>query len=78
METSIQEQADVRIGVVNARLKYLAEAIPKPVNYTYDPPAGVPRRARTRRIPPAMRCANCPTAASRTAPRNASRSAKCR
>src|SRR5439155_6996265 len=45
METSIQEQADVRIGVVNARLKYLAEAIPKPVNYTYDPPAGVPRQS---------------------------------
>ena len=45
METSIQEQADVRIGVVNARLKYLAEATPKPVNYAYDPPAGVPRQS---------------------------------
>jgi hypothetical protein len=33
---------DARIGVVNARLKYLAEATPKPVYYTYDPPAGVP------------------------------------
>jgi hypothetical protein len=45
METSIQEQADARIEVVNARLNYLAEAIPKPVNYAYDPPAGVPRRS---------------------------------
>src|SRR6267154_1936244 len=45
METSIQEQADAGIEVVNARLNYLAEAIPKPVNYAYDPPAGVPRRS---------------------------------
>jgi hypothetical protein len=43
METSIQEQADSGIEVVNARLNYLAEATPKPVNYAYDPPAGVPR-----------------------------------
>src|ERR1700751_270927 len=42
METSIQEQADGGIGVVNAQLNYLAEATPKPVNYAYDPPAGVP------------------------------------
>ncbi len=45
MEASIQEQADARIRVVNARLKYLAEPTPKPVNYTYDPPAGVPRHS---------------------------------
>jgi hypothetical protein len=31
--------------VVNARLNYLAAATPKPVNYAYDPPAGVPRRS---------------------------------
>src|SRR6266478_9662379 len=45
METSIQEQADAGIEVVNARLNYLAEATPKPVNYAYDPPAGVPRQS---------------------------------
>src|ERR1700688_4670407 len=45
METSIQEQADAGIETVNARLTYLADAIPKPVNYAYDPPAGVPRRS---------------------------------
>ena len=45
METSIQEQADAEIKVVNAQLNYLAEATPKPVNYAYDPPAGVPRRS---------------------------------
>src|SRR5690349_16388099 len=44
METSIQEQADAGgIEVVNAQLNYLAEATPKPVNYAYDPPAGVLR-----------------------------------
>jgi hypothetical protein len=45
METSIQEQAPVGTEVVNARLNYLAEATPKPVNYAYDPPTGVPRRS---------------------------------
>src|SRR3984893_12391237 len=45
METSIQEQSDAGIEVVNARLNYLADATPKPVNYAYDPPAGVPRRS---------------------------------
>jgi hypothetical protein len=45
MATSIQEQPEARIGVVNARLKYLAEATPKPVNYAYDPPAGVSRQS---------------------------------
>jgi hypothetical protein len=45
METSIEEQADTEIKVVNAPLNYLAEATPKPVNYAYDPPAGVPRRS---------------------------------
>ena len=37
--------SDAGIKVVNARLNYLAEATPKPVNYAYDPPAGVPRRS---------------------------------
>ena len=37
METSNQEQANGGIEVVNARLNYLAEATPRPVNYTYDP-----------------------------------------
>jgi hypothetical protein len=45
METSNQEQADAGIEVVKARLTYLAEPTPKPVNYTYDPPAGVPRQS---------------------------------
>jgi hypothetical protein len=45
MDTSIQEQADAGIEVVDARLNYLADATPKPVNYTYDPPAGVPRQS---------------------------------
>ena len=45
METSIREQAHAGIEVVNARLNYLARATPKPVNYAYDPPAGVPRRS---------------------------------
>jgi hypothetical protein len=43
METSIREQANTAVEVVNARLNYLANATPKPVNYTYDPPTGVPR-----------------------------------
>jgi hypothetical protein len=29
--------------VVSARVNYLAAATPKPVNYAYDPPTGVPR-----------------------------------
>jgi hypothetical protein len=45
MEASIQEQADAGIEVVNARLNYFAEGMPKPVNYAYDPPAGIPRRS---------------------------------
>lgn len=45
MEAGIQEHEDTGIKVVNARLNYLAEATPKPVNYAYDPPAGVPRRS---------------------------------
>ena len=44
MEASIREHEDTRIKVVNALLNYLAEATPKPVNYAYEPPAGVPRR----------------------------------
>jgi hypothetical protein len=45
MEASIQEREDAGIKVVNARLNYLAEATPKPVNYAYELPAGVPRRS---------------------------------
>jgi hypothetical protein len=45
MEASIQELTDAEINVVNAGLNYLAEATPKPVNYAYDPPAGVPSRS---------------------------------
>jgi hypothetical protein len=45
MKTNIQEQADAGIEVVSARLNYLAEATPKPVNYAYGPPAGVPRQS---------------------------------
>src|SRR4030088_1391087 len=45
METSIQDRAHAGIKAVNARLNYLAEATPKPVNYVYDPPAGVLRRS---------------------------------
>jgi hypothetical protein len=42
---SIQEPTEAEIKVVHAQLNYLAEATPKPVNYAYDPPAGVPRRS---------------------------------
>jgi hypothetical protein len=45
MEASIQENEDAASKAVNAKLNYLAEATPKPVNYAYDPPAGVPRRS---------------------------------
>ena len=45
METTIQEPASARIKVVTARLNYLAQATPKPINYAYDPPNGVPRRS---------------------------------
>jgi hypothetical protein len=45
MEASIQELTDAEIKVVNAQLNYLAAATPKPVNYAYDPPAGVPLRS---------------------------------
>jgi hypothetical protein len=44
MEASIQELTGAEIKVVYAQLNYLAEATPKPVNYAYDPPAGVPSR----------------------------------
>jgi len=43
METSIREQPNTAVEVVNAQLNYLVNATPKPVNYTYDPPTGVPR-----------------------------------
>jgi hypothetical protein len=45
MEASIQEQVDAGINVVYAQLNYLAQATPKPVNYAYDPPVGLPRRS---------------------------------
>jgi hypothetical protein len=45
METSIQEHEHAAIDVVSARLNYLAEATPKPINFAYDPPPGVPRRS---------------------------------
>jgi hypothetical protein len=45
METSILEQDSAGTKAVTARLNYLAEATPKPVNYAYDPPAGVLRRS---------------------------------
>jgi hypothetical protein len=44
IQTSI-EPVDAGIKVVNAKLNYLAEATPKPVNYAYDPPAGVARQS---------------------------------
>jgi hypothetical protein len=43
MDTSIQQQVGAESQMVNGRLNYLAAALPKPVNYTYDPPAGVAR-----------------------------------
>jgi hypothetical protein len=43
MEASIQESEDTAIEFVTARLNYLAAATPKPVNYAYEPPAGIPR-----------------------------------
>jgi hypothetical protein len=45
MDASIHEQADAGINVVYAQLNYLAEPTPKPVNYAYDPPGGVPGRS---------------------------------
>jgi hypothetical protein len=45
METSTQERVQTGKGIVNAQLNYLAEATPRPVNYAYDPPPGVPRRS---------------------------------
>src|ERR1700733_7089693 len=45
MDASIQQPAHEKINAVNAPLNYLAEATPKPVNYAYDPPAGVPGRS---------------------------------
>ena len=45
MDASIQEQAHAEINAINAPLNYLAEATPKPVNYAYEPPAGVPGRS---------------------------------
>jgi hypothetical protein len=45
METSTQERAQTGNKTINGELNYLAEATPKPVNYAYDPPPGVPRRS---------------------------------
>ena len=44
METNVEDGVH-EIRVVDARLTYLAGRIPKPVNYAYDPPAGVPRQS---------------------------------
>jgi hypothetical protein len=44
METN-GEDREHEIVVVNARLTYLAASTPRPVNYAYDPPAGVPSRS---------------------------------
>src|SRR6266851_9773347 len=45
METSTHDRAQDGSESVVASLNYLAEATPKPVNYAYDPPAGVQRRS---------------------------------
>jgi len=45
METSTQERAQTGNKTINGELNYLAAATPKPVNYAYDPPPGVPRRS---------------------------------
>ena len=39
METGVEKQAHAGIKLVNARLNYLAEATPKPVNSASDPSA---------------------------------------
>jgi len=46
MEARIQELTDAEIKVVNARLNYLAEATPNPINYTYDPLSVPPRSGK--------------------------------
>ena len=46
MEARIQELTDAEIKVVNARLNYLAEATPKPINYAYDPLCVPPRSGK--------------------------------
>src|SRR6202790_1463813 len=46
MEARIQELTDAEIKVVNARLNYLADATPKPVNYAYDPLCVPPRSGK--------------------------------
>jgi hypothetical protein len=45
METNIQDRAHEGTNVVKARLNYLAQATPRPVNYAYEPPAGVARQS---------------------------------
>jgi hypothetical protein len=45
METSTDGQARAGNSAINASLNYLSEGSPKPINYAYDPPAGVPRRS---------------------------------
>ena len=45
METSTHDRAQGGSESVVASLNYLAEATPKPVNYAYDPPVGVPRQS---------------------------------
>jgi len=45
METSTHDRGQDGSESVVVSLYYLAQATPKPVNYTYDPPAGVPRNS---------------------------------
>ena len=45
METNILERDCAGTKAVTAQLNDLAEATPKPVNYAYDPPAGVLSRS---------------------------------
>jgi hypothetical protein len=46
MEARIQELTDAEIKIVNARLNYLAEATPTPINYAYDPLCVPPRSGK--------------------------------
>jgi hypothetical protein len=61
MQTSIQEHENTGIEVVNARLNYLAEATPKPINYAYDPLC----------VPPGLENTSSKTSLSATAAKSA-------
>src|SRR5277367_7097873 len=47
MEPTIQEQPFAEGKVIIARLNYLAEVTPKPINYAYDPLRVPPRSGNT-------------------------------